>query len=279
MTGANGTFPEDGLYHGTVRHFRLRPVRHRLAYRVYSFLMDVDRLDEYEGSLRYFSRNGFNLFSFGDRDHGPGTGAPVGPWLREQLKRAGLSPVGPIKALFYPRLFGYAFNPLTVYYCFSRHGDMTALVYAVRNTFGGRHVYLVPVGQDECRRPNFAHGTEKRLHVSPFVDMGMRYDFSINRPGARLALAIRVGDDQGPLLNTSFGGAHTPLTDEALRHCFFRYPLMSFKVVGAIHWEAVKLLLKGLRLRSGGPDPENPVTVVTSANFAEPLANHAQPAE
>jgi len=279
MTGVNNIFPEDGIYHGTVRHFRLRPVRHRLAYRVYSFLMDVDRLDEYAASLRFFSRNGFNLFSFGDSDHGPGTGVPVGPWLRDQLNRAGLSADGPIKALFYPRLFGYAFNPLTVYYCFNSHGAITAIVYAVRNTFGGRHVYLVPVGQRQAIGPDFAHETEKQFHVSPFIDMGMRYDFAINRPGARLSLAIRVGDDDGPLLNTSFGGTHTPLTAQALRHCFFHYPLMSFKIIGAIHWEAVKLLVKGLRLRSGDPDPENPVTVVKPANFAEPLANPVQPAE
>lgn len=259
-----------GIYCGTVRHFRFRPKKHRLAYRVYTLLLDVDALDRLDQRLALFSRNRFNLFSFYDRDHGSGKPDDIGVWVRDQLAQAGLES-SKILMLCYPRVLGYAFNPITVYYCY--HDDrLVALIYAVRNTFGGRHSYLIPVvsetysslEQKNTAQPVIRQSTAKRLHVSPFVDMPMHYAFTVSEPAKKLSLAIGVSDQEGVLLNTSFGAEFMALTDASLRRCFWRFPLVTIKVIGAIHWEAVKLVAKGLRLRAGDPDPIEPVTIVRS---------------
>ncbi|MEO1151255.1 MAG: DUF1365 domain-containing protein [Pseudomonadota bacterium] len=263
MTG----LPQSGIYCGTVRHFRLKPKRHKLAYKVYSLLINLDELDDAAARLRYFSRGRFNLFSFYDRDfdrrdHGR-NGADCRGWVRETLAEARLDDDGPVFALCYPRVLGYAFNPITVFYCFDRAQKPIALLYAVRNTFGGRHSYLIPVDRSAARQETpIVQETDKKFHVSPFVDMEMKYQFSLSIPAARLHLAIQVNDAEGPLLMTSFGGDWHPLDDQTLWRCFWGYPLLTAKVVAGIHWEAVKLLRKGLRLRAGARDPVNPVTIV-----------------
>ncbi len=250
---------DHGIYEGLVRHHRFKPVKHQLCYRVFSFLVDIDQLDNLDSDLRWFSRNRFNVFSFYDRDHGSGKPGNIADWVRIHLREAGLSTAGKILLLFYPRILGYAFNPITVYYCYDENNRLIATLYAVRNTFGGRHGYLIPV-TDNAKLIH--QKAEKLLHVSPFVDMDMGYHFILSPPGEVISVTVKVNDGGGPLLNANFSGKRTPFTNRSLKRLFFRYPMMTIKVVAGIHWEAVKLLAKGLRLKEGNPDPKMPVTLV-----------------
>lgn len=250
------------VYEGVVAHARFKPVRHRLTYKVFSFLLDLDELDEAAASLRFFSRNRFNLFSLYDRDHGAGRSGGLAAHVRETLAEAGLDGSGRILMLAYPRMLGYAFNPLTVYYCHDCSGALAAILYEVRNTFGGRHSYLIPV---EDTGETIGQAAGKVFHVSPFIDMDMRYRFTLSRPSDRVSVFIQTSDADGPVLNASFTGKAAPVTDRKLLALFFRYPLMTFKVIAGIHWEALRLLLKGLRLRPGAPAPARGVTVVPAS--------------
>ncbi|MHA7871920.1 MAG: DUF1365 domain-containing protein [Hyphococcus sp.] len=253
--------PVSCVYEGVVSHRRFKPVSHYLRYRVFSFLLDLDTLDDAAARLRFFSRNRFNLFSFFDRDHGAGKPEDLAAYVRAALTDAGVDADGRIFLLCYPRMLGYAFNPLSIYYCHDADGNLAAILYEVSNTFGGRHSYLIPLAQGAAA---IEQSADKKFHVSPFIDMDMRYDFTLSHPSDRVSVVIRTNDKDGPLLNAAFSGAAAPLTDRRLLALFFRYPLMTVKVIAGIHWEALKLFLKGLRLREGAPAPARPVTLVAA---------------
>jgi len=245
------------VYEGAVTHRRFKPKQHRLKYSVFSILLDIDKLNETSARLKWFSRGRFNLFSFYDRDHGAGGPANISDYVRGVLGDAGHDDIGQILLLCYPRMLGYAFNPLSVYYCYDTYGRLAVMIYEVRNTFGGRHSYLIPVDGAEVDQT-----ADKAFHVSPFNEMDQQYRFHLNAPGDYLRVFIQTGDKDGPVLNAAFAGAREKLSDRKLVSLFFRYPLMTVKVILGIHWEAVKLLAKGMRLKSGAPDPDNPVTIV-----------------
>ncbi len=247
------------LYHGVVAHRRLRPVGHGFAYRVFSMLFDVDRIDELGTRARWFSRNRFNLFSFHDADHAFEEGATISESVRALLRSHGYSGAGRIDLLCYPRILGYVFNPLSVFYCRDARGELEAVLYEVRNTFGGRHSYLMPV---ETGAAIIRQSADKVFHVSPFMDMDHTYAFRLTPPGETLSVFIHQTDPEGPIFNASFAGRAEPASDTALIRAFFRYPLMTLKVICAIHYEAARLFLKGLRLRGAGPDPAHPVSAV-----------------
>jgi DUF1365 family protein len=249
------------LYFGTVFHQRLRPKRHRLAYGVFSLYLDLDELEGLASSLRLFSRDLFNLFSFYSSDHGGSTAEPLRRWVEETLAQAGIDlPGGAIRLLCYPRVFGYVFNPLSVFYCFDRDDALKALIYEVNNTFGQRHTYLIPVEHAEAGA--IRQACDKHFYVSPFMPVAGRYQFRVEPPGETLGLVINYGDDAGPLLHASFRGRRMPLDDRGLLRAAIRYPLMTFKVIAGIHWEAAKLWRKRVPLIDRPPPPAYPVTVV-----------------
>lgn len=254
------------LYFGRVMHRRLKPVAHRLEYRVFSMLVDLDELDVLDARLKFFSRGRFNLFSFHDRDYGNGAPNDLASHVRGVLVEAGIAAKGPVRLLCYPRMLGYAFNPLAVYYCHDRSGALAAIIYEVRNTFGGKHSYLIPVESDA---DIIRQAADKNFHVSPFMPMDMRYHFRLTRPSDEIAVVIRQTDAEGAVLNAAFTGARAELTDRALLRAFFAYPLMTAKIIAGIHWEAVRLMLKGMKLLKGAPDPAHAVTVVKSKEDRE----------
>ena len=251
------------LYHGRVMHRRLRPKRHRLAYRMAMVLLDLDALPALDRRLRMFSLDRFNLFSFCARDHGDGSAVPLREQVARRLEQAGLRTDGlKVRLLTMPRLLGFAFNPISIYYCSAADGRLTAILYEVNNTFGQRHTYLLEVS--EAPGPAIQQSAPKRLHVSPFMAMDQTYAFRLMPPGERLAVAITSRDAEGPLLSAVLDMQRRPLSDAALLRTFAAMPLMTFKVVAAIGWEALKLWLKRVPVHHLPPPPSQPVTVVTT---------------
>ena len=254
---------ESALYRGRVMHRRLRPKRHRLAYRLTMVLLDLDELETLDRQLRLFSLERWNLFSFRQRDHGDGSAAPLRHQIERLLEQAGIATTDlHVQLLTMPRMLGFAFNPISIYFCTRVDGGLAAIVYEVSNTFGQRHSYLLEV--DQTSGAAIHQIAPKRLHVSPFMAMDQHYSFRVMPPGERLAVAITSRDGQGPLLCAVLEASRQPLSDAALLRTFAAMPLMTFKVVAAIGWEALKLWLKRVPVHRLPPPPAEPVTVVRS---------------
>jgi DUF1365 family protein len=251
------------LYIGHVMHRRVRPRRHRLRYRIFSLLLDLDEIDMLARQLRLFSRNRFNLFSFHDRDHAGGTAEPLRAQVEHHLATAGIDiGGGAIRLLTMPRILGFAFNPLNVYFCHDRAGVLCAILYEVNNTFGERHSYLLPVEGDGAA---VRQGCAKAFHVSPFMAMDMHYAFRVSPPAERLAITITGSDSEGPVLIAAHSAARRTLTDAALAQAFLTHPLLTVKVVGGILWEAAKLWAKGVPVQDRPAPPPMPVTIGKTA--------------
>ena len=252
-----------GLYAGVTHHARFRPRAHRLRYRLFMMLLDLDEAEALSKRLKRFGYNRPALISFYDRDHLAGGDTPLHVQVRSELDRAGLDlQGGPIRLLCMPRVLGFVFNPISVYFCHRPDNTLGAVLYEVNNTFGQRHSYLIPVSAADAGKDEIAQSCDKHLHVSPFMDMAMRYHFRVSPPGAAVRLIVDAHDAEGPKLAACFRGERAELTDRAILKAFLAHPLLALAVLAGIHWEAVKLLLKGLRLKPNPPAPAEPVTVV-----------------
>jgi DUF1365 family protein len=244
------------LYAGSVVHRRLRPKTHSLNYRVFWVLADLEELPQLDRSFSLFGHNRFSLFGFYDRDHGDGSQTPLRQQVEAHLQEAGIEHGGPIRLLSMPRILGYAFNPISVYFCHRPTGALSAILYEVNNTFGQRHTYLAPVGEGPIKQT-----CAKTLYVSPFNDMKMSYEFRVSPPGNAVAVAIDVLDGAGLLLSTALSGRKRDFSDRALLRLFLSHPLLTLKVVAGIHWEALRLWLKGMKITDRPPEPDRSVTV------------------
>jgi uncharacterized protein len=240
------TTPQSGIYFGTVSHRRLQPLRHELKYDVASLLVDVDDLAAHNLPL-LLSHNRFNLFSIYDKDHGEkSNGNSIANFAWEKVEHAGLSQkVSRILMLCYPRILGFAFNPLTTYFALDGDGEVRLMIYEVHNTFGGRHTYVsdpIALGQ-----ANY-HVTEKRFRVSPFNAVEGHYGLRATPPLDKITVGVALSTSAGPILKAHFQGTRKELNNRNLLGYFCKYPFFAAKVVGGIHWEALKLWLKGLNL-------------------------------
>ncbi|MEW5423899.1 DUF1365 domain-containing protein [Amorphus sp. 3PC139-8] len=268
---ANGPAPETAfaLYPGDVMHARLKPVGHRFRYRVFSLLADLDRLGDAKRLAPWFAVNRFAPLSLHEADHGAGDGSPLRPHVDRLLTEAGLPRPDRVLMLCYPRVLGYVFDPLTVYFAY-QDDTLTALLYEVRNTFGERHTYVVPVEAGDASAAGISQSAQKAFYVSPFMPMEETYRFRILPPGEAVRIRILESDADGPTFAATFAGRHVPASRGALARCFFAIPLMSFKVIAGIHFEALRLWLKRVPLvsRASAPKRASPVSIVATRSSA-----------
>jgi DUF1365 family protein len=237
------------LYFGEVMHARLKPMGHRFSYRVMSLLIDLDRLEEADRQCSLFGVNRPALYSFNEADHGERDGSPLRAYAQARADEHGIDLAGGrVLLLCYPRLLGYTFNPLSVYFCYRADGGLALMIYEVRNTFGDIHAYVLPVKPGQISDAGIRQQHDKLFYVSPFIDMAMRYYFRVSPPADRVRLRILETDRGGPLLAATFSGRRRALTTPALLRSVFALPLVTLKIMAAIHWEALRLWLKGARL-------------------------------
>lgn len=250
--------PRSCLYLGRIMHHRRLPFEHRFVYRVFSLYLDLDELPELDRRLRLFSVERRNLFGFSSRDHGPRDGSPLRPWVLARLSERGIDLERPrIMLLCFPRVLGYVFDPLSIYFAYDGE-RLAGVVYEVKNTFGEQTTYVLPVGpRGEARLP-ISHACGKSFYVSPFITMAARYEFRFREPADRLAFTIRETVADGVQLVASHTGERRPLDDRELLRCLLRDPLMTLKVIAGIHWEAARLWLKGARYFPRQVEPPRP---------------------
>ena len=237
------------LYFGEVMHARLKPMGHRFSYRVMSLLIDLRQLEAADRQSPLFGVNRAALYSFNESDHGERDGSPLRDYVQRRAAERGIDLTGGrVLLLCYPRLLGFTFNPLSVYFCCRADGALALMIYEVRNTFGDIHAYALPVGPGESSAAGIRQRQEKQFYVSPFIGMATRYHFRVSPPMGNIRLRILETDDDGPLLAATFSGRRRALTTAALLRSLFTLPLVPLKIVGAIHWEALRLWFKGARL-------------------------------
>ncbi len=274
---------DSALYFGEVMHKRLRPFTQRFVYRVFSLWLDLDELPRLDRRLRLFSHNRFNLFSFYDRDHGARDGSALRPWIEAQLRAAGRDiGGGPVRLLCFPRVLGYVFNPLTIWFCHRPDGTLDSLLYEVRNTFGQKHGYLIPLGAAPAPGEAIRQACDKGFYVSPFIGMQARYRFKLREPDAALFVAILEEVAAGPLLVATQTGQRRPLRDGTLLRAWLTRPLMTVKVIAGIHWEALKLWRRGAAYHKKPAPPAAEVTVLPpqpASHGAAPSSSAPQAAE
>lgn len=237
------------LYFGKVMHARLKPMRHRFSYRVMSLVIDLNQLAAADRQTPLFGVNRAALYSFHECDHGPRDGSSLRAYAQACAASHGIDlDGGRVLLLCYPRLLGYTFNPLSVYYCYRADGALALMIYEVRNTFGEIHPYVLPVQPGQLGPAGLRQQQDKQFYVSPFIEMALRYHFRVTPPDESVKLHILETDRDGPLLVASFAGRRAALGSAVLLRSFVALPLVTLKILGAIHWQALRLWLKGARL-------------------------------
>ena len=257
------------LYVGRTVHERRAPFTHRFNYRIASLMIDLERLGEAGSLSRLFSVHRFNLYSFFERDHGDRDGSPLIEWARAQFSEAGLA-IGDarVRLLCSPRVLGYVFNPLSIYFAEARDtGTLKGVIYQVHNTFGDAHAYVAPCTGASAERQE----ADKIFHVSPFFDVAGRYEFTLRAPDERFKLAIFKQREDGPDFMATMSMKRVELTTSALAGLFASQPFSTLKTISAIHLEALKLWVKGAKYHPRPDPPQHSSQAQLSASDAERL--------
>jgi len=249
------------IYSGNVVHRRFKPRSHVLRYRCFWLLLDLNELPALGRASRLFGYNRGAPVSFHASDHGDGKTADLRDYVDAQLADAEIDlGGGAVRLLCMPRIVGYGFNPLSIYFCYDADGKLRALIWEVNNTFGERHSYVIGVA--DSAKTVVRQRCAKQFYVSPFMDQDLTYDFRVSGPSDNVTVVIRTSDAQGAVLAASMSGHAREFTDANLLKLLLRQPFVTFKVIAAIHWEAVKLRIKGIGLRKKPNPPSSPVTVI-----------------
>ena len=239
------------LLAGTVMHKRLRPVENAFVYPV--FYVQLPRRDLASANGRFFSVDRGNLLSFHQKDHGPRDGSPLLPWIRALLRERGLPDDGEIVLQAFPRVLGYVFNPVSFWFCHEAGGRLIAVLAEVNNTFGGHHDYLLHNPDGSPLHDGQVLHAGKAFHVSPFCEVTGTYRFRFHERRGRPLACIDYDDGEGALLRTAIGGRRLGWSNRALLGIFLRMPLLTLGVMARIHWQALRLWLKGVPFHGAHP--------------------------
>ena len=233
------------IYTGNVIHKRFKPKKHYFKYKVFSLLIDLSEIKLLDQNLKIFSYNKFNIVSFYDKDHGARNGSSIKDWVISNLKKNKIDTENiQIKLLCYPRIFGYVFNPLSVFYIYDRSSNLISILYEVKNTFGEQHTYVF---KTEINHNLIQHTCKKKFHVSPFIEMDCTYFFRLLKPGNKISVIIDQNDNNGKILYASQDGVRSEINNINFIKSYLKHPLMTFKIIFAIHYEAFKLWSKGIK--------------------------------
>ncbi len=234
------------IYIGSVIHKRFKPKKHFFKYNVFSLFLDLDEINVLDEKIPFFSRNKFNILSFFDKDHGYRDGSSIKDWLIEILQKKNISTRSiKIKILCYPRIFGYVFNPLSIFFIYDADLNPIVILYEVKNTFGEQHTYVFKIDK---KNKQISNNCKKKFYVSPFMDLESKYFFKVLIPNERLSVIIDQRDKEGKLLFASQDGERVKISSKNLLISYLKHPLMTLKIILAIHYEALKLWIKGIKL-------------------------------
>ena len=233
---------ETCIYKGSVSHRRFKPVKHYFSYRTFSILFNLDELESLQKKISLFSYNKFNFFSFYNKDHGDRSGENLSGWVKNNLKKNNLNfNISKIKLLCFPRILGYVFNPLSIFYCYE-NSNLKVVLYEVKNTFDEQHTYIFPVDQNS---KIITQHCNKKFYVSPFIEMETDYNFRLSEPAERLKVYIKQTDKIGKVLIACQTGKKQIMSTKQLLIHFLFHPMMTLKIILAIHFEALRLWKKG----------------------------------
>ncbi|BEV70908.1 MULTISPECIES: DUF1365 domain-containing protein [unclassified Paludibacterium] len=252
------------LYRGSVMHRRLRPVLHQFSYPVFFIRLRLDALHTLGN--RWFGVDCWRLLSVRQRDYGPRDGSPLLPWIRQQLAQAGLPHDGHVWLQTFPRIAGFAFNPVSFWHCHNGDGALCAILAEVNNTFGEHHGYLLASPDGSPITPDTPLHCRKQFHVSPFCRVEGGYRFRFRETAERSFTGIDLHDELGPLIQTSISGQARPFTRHNLLRALLAQPLLTLGIVWRIHWQALQLWLKKVPFHHKPPAPGHAI----SSNLEKP---------
>ena len=237
---------ETCIYKGFVTHRRFKPLRHYFSYKTFSILFDLKEIEDLHKKIGIFSFNKFNIFSFYNKDHGSRDGNDLTEWVKKNLKNYNLDfNVSKIKLLCFPRVLGYVFNPLSIFYCYDEN-VLKAILYEVKNTFNEQHNYIFPVNNSS---KIITQQCNKKFYVSPFIKMDTFYNFRLTEPEESIRILIKQTDKEGKVLVACQIGNRQTMSFKNLLVNFFTHPMMTFKIMISIHYEALRLWKKGAKFK------------------------------
>ena len=247
------------IYNGKVIHKRFKPKVHYFKYKVFSLLIDLSELEILDKKVNFFSYNKFNLISFYEKDHGDRDGSSLTSWVKKNLEKYNIQAKDiKIKILCYPRICGFVFNPLSVFYIYNLEDQLISILYEVKNTFGEQHTYIFKVTKDANLVQN---NCSKKFHVSPFIEMNCNYFFRLLKPGNKISVIIDQYDNEDQILYASQDGTRSDFNTQHLIKSYLKHPIMTFKIILAIHFEAFKLWAKGIKFIKKKIKIKNNITI------------------